>query len=619
MKRVASGFIVALLFFGLFVFEFALKPARAQSGTIAINPDGSVSSPVPANITTSDNVTYTFTGNNHLPIVVNRSNIIINGMGHTLQAPGEAGFSLTDMSNVTIENTTITNSYNAIYLISSSGNVLSGNNLTENSNDGIYLYLFSDNNVLSGNKVTANSYYGIFLDSSSGNTLSGNNVTANVGTGIWLVSFCDDNTLSGNNVKANGYNGIWVDGSCDDNTLSGNNITANSNVGIDLYSSSDNVLSSNSITANSYDGVYLTSSCDDNTLSGNNFTTNSVGIDLEYYCDNNVLSGNNVTANSYYGIYLDGSCDGNTLSGNNVAANSGYGIELDYSSDNIFSGNNVAANSYYGIYLDGSCDDNTLSGNNVAANSDGVVLYYSSGNRIFHNDFLNNTEQAAASNSPNTWDDGYPSGGNYWSDYLTKYSNATENDSSAIWNTPYNVSSGNIDRYPLMGPFHTFPAGPYNGITYYVNIVSNSTLSNFASGVSLENPAEKLLIFNVTGTSGTTGFCRVAIPLSLMSREWTVTVNGTPTSYSTTADLNYTYIYFTYPHSTQTVMITGTSVIPEFQPYMLLPLLMITLLTATVSKRRRNQGHKPLQGSRKASPSNFSPAYVDWRLSGNDY
>jgi hypothetical protein len=37
------------------------------------------------------------------------------------------------------------------------------------------------------------------------------------------------------------------------------------------------------------------------------------------------------------------------------------------------------------------------------------------------------------------------------------------------------------------------------------------------------------------------------------------------------------------------VKITSTSAIPEFQPYMLLPLLMmITLLTAAVSKRKRN-------------------------------
>ncbi|MGD0978210.1 MAG: DUF1565 domain-containing protein [Candidatus Bathyarchaeia archaeon] len=56
----------------------------------------------------------------------------------------------------------------------SSGNILSGNNVTANSDCGIYLYSSSDN-ALTGNNA-ANNYIGILLESSSGNTLSGNNV-----------------------------------------------------------------------------------------------------------------------------------------------------------------------------------------------------------------------------------------------------------------------------------------------------------------------------------------------------------------------------------------------------------------------------------------------------------
>ena len=72
MKRIVSSLVVGLLFLGLFAFMLTVQPARATSGTITINPNGSISSPAghPANITTSNNVTYTFTGNNYLPIVV---------------------------------------------------------------------------------------------------------------------------------------------------------------------------------------------------------------------------------------------------------------------------------------------------------------------------------------------------------------------------------------------------------------------------------------------------------------------------------------------------------------------------------------------------------------------
>ena len=48
-----------------------------------------------------------------------------------------------------------------------------------------------------------------------------------------------------------------------------------------------------------------------------------------------------------------------------------------------------------------------------------------SNNSFYHNNFLNNGQQVydsawdnpEVSSSVNVWDDGYPSGGNYWSDY----------------------------------------------------------------------------------------------------------------------------------------------------------------------------------------------------------
>jgi parallel beta-helix repeat protein len=376
--------MLAVLFLSLSAIALKVQKAKAQ-GTIYIMADGSINSPVPANITTSDMVTYTFTGCNHLPIVVNRSNIIINGMGYALEAVGYSyGFSLTSVDNITIENTTITRSF-----------------------------------------------IGISLQSSSGDTFSGNNITAN--------------------------------------------------------------------------GHFA------------------------------------------YGVYL-------------------------YQSS-----------------------ENVLSGNNVTANSCGINLYSSSGNRIFHNDFLNNTQetlvldgtlQVTVFNSTNTWDDGFPSGGNYWSTYPTRYPNATEVDSSAIWNASYVIDANNVDRYPLMGPFHTFDVGTWNETTYSVDTVSNSTVTN----LSFNQPA-KTLNLNVTGANGTVGFCRVAIPLSLMSGDWIVTVNVTqPENLNITTYGNYTYVYFTYHHSTETVQITSTNAIPEFPPFMLLPLLMaMTLFTAIILKKKHNE------------------------------
>jgi hypothetical protein len=59
-----------------------------------------------------------------------------------------------------------------------------------------------------------------------------------------------------------------------------------------------------------------------------------------------------------------------------------------------------------------------------------------------------------SSNSVNAWDDGYPSGGNYWSDYtgvdLRKGPYQNETGSDGIGDTPYSIDSDNADRYPLM-------------------------------------------------------------------------------------------------------------------------------------------------------------------------
>jgi hypothetical protein len=58
----------------------------------------------------------------------------------------------------------------------------------------------------------------------------------------------------------------------------------------------------------------------------------------------------------------------------------------------------------------------------------------------------------------NVWDDSKE--GNYWSDYVTRYPNATEIDGSGIWDTTYVISENNQDSYPLMSPV-AIPEFPY--------------------------------------------------------------------------------------------------------------------------------------------------------------
>jgi len=161
----------------------------------------------------------------------------------------------------------------------------------------------------------------------------------------------------------------------------------------------------------------------------------------------------NIMTNNFYGIFLDG-CNGTTISGNAITDNQ-HGIRLRSSSGNIISGNTVS-NSNWGIHLYIASKENIISGNTISDNNDGVYLASScDSNTIYQNNFINNTSQAYDAGI-NLWDDGYPSGGNYWSDYngtdlySGPYQNVTGSD--GIGDTPYYIT-GTVnaqDEYPLM-------------------------------------------------------------------------------------------------------------------------------------------------------------------------
>ena len=464
-RRAVSGTMLILVLTGMLTLAFNIQQVEA-SGTIFIRADGSVE-PSTAPISTVDNVTYIFTGNIYDEVVVERSNITIDGNGYMLQGSGSGcGFYCFGINNVTTKNTNIKNFRGGILLVSSSNNSIAGNNVANNE-QGIWLYS-SSNNSIAGNNAT-NNWYGILLDSSSNNSISGNNITANnelgIGLGIWLYYSSSNNSISGNNV-ANNNIGIELHSSSN-NSIVGNNITANNGNGISLYHSSNNSISGNNA-ANNGNGIGLIgmpSSPSNNSIVGNNATNNGSGINL-YSSSNDSVAGNNV-ANNGFGISLYSSSN-ESISGNTVANNMhGIGLYLS-SSNNSIVGNNITANSYKGIGLYYSSSNNSISGNNVANNNIGIELHSSSNNSIYHNNFINNLRQVrdyawdfpSETPSINTWDGSYPSGGNYWSDYEERYPDAEELDGSGIWDTPYVIDEDNQDNYPLMEPWTPTPPIP---------------------------------------------------------------------------------------------------------------------------------------------------------------
>ena len=134
------------------------------------------------------------------------------------------------------------------------------------------------------------------------------------------------------------------------------------------------------------------------------------------------------------------------------------GVLIQNSVDCKIYGNSICLMGSSAIVLEGS-SGNVISENTISQNAGGINLTGSDNNRIFHNNFVGNTVQLSVQSSTgNLWDDGYPSGGNYWSNHtgLDLYSgpNQDQPGSDGIVDAGYTVATGNVDRYPLVHGVH---------------------------------------------------------------------------------------------------------------------------------------------------------------------
>jgi parallel beta-helix repeat protein len=204
-----------------------------------------------------------------------------------------------------------------------------------------------------------------------------------------------------------------------------------------------------------------------NKVQGNDMTD---GVRL-YNSENNTIIDNDITVlDRRDSIFLENS-NWNTIKRNNVEINLN-GIHLSHSNNNDIIGNEFIKGPYSqfhspkgGIHFETS-GWNRIIGNKIQDNDFGVRLESSVTNIIHHNNFINNIDQAYDDMHDNFWDDGYPSGGNYWSDYtgVDLFSGPLQNipGGDGIGDTNYTIDADSVDNYPLMEP-HSGPvadAGP---------------------------------------------------------------------------------------------------------------------------------------------------------------
>lgn len=533
------------------------------------------------------------------------------------------GVKLNSSLNVTLVGNRISSEYlgKGVVLQDSSGNNVTGNWI-ETNRESIQIYGTSPHNIVSGNNITR-SYYGIVMLSSD-NIMLENNITCSdcglYAYGSNRISIVGNNITHNRNESGHGAWGLHIM-NCNSSYVGGNNLTDNQ-IGFEMHDSHDNLISGNNMSRNSgtahFDGsghIFSENNFENNTWVGlivsgatsssvirnsfdgnmdaaiqlegsyiviaeNNITnTKKSIIDRAYAIDGNYLSHCIISKNNVHGngdsVFFQQISD-TLFSDNYLKDNGGPGLYVLVAFNCTFSGNHISDSVDCGIKTR-ACNSSLFIENEIENNSLGISLQLSYHNRIYHNSLVNNTQQVYAADSTNYWDDGYPSGGNYWSDDTAddeyQGSNQTVVGSDGICDLEYFLEANNTDYYPLTGKYARLNATS----EHYVETLCTSTISDFQfNGTTIS--------FYVSGDNETIGSCRISIPTALINVTYKVFVNDTEVSHNLLQCSNSThsYLYFNCTHSTQEVII-----IPELHAYSILPLFaMTTLLAVLVYKRK---------------------------------
>lgn len=479
------------------------------------------------------------------------------------------------------------------------------------------------------NSTMRNAGWGIvFANNVSSITIRNNTLSDTVGGAINIGGWTSPNAVNvtiSNNVINNATTGISLNGNTS-NCRVLNNTVADGYVGIVLYPNvnnylvpTNNLIDGNVLNNNSGVNIELVSSPNStqsyytNTFRRNNLTnvqhlnfyvwgsnpatfiqdidsSNTVNNKKAYYATNISNAEINPTNSPDAGYLALVNCTNTTAKGFTFKSNND-GVLMAWSTNCTLRNITVQSNhvnvtnafsktsytSLFGGLTLFQSKGNTITDSTLYNDTCGIVLCLSDNNTFYHNAFIDNDRQAISDRdsplqnvssgyfSRCSWNNSLE--GNYWSDY-----NGTDANSNGIGDRPYTIDQNNTDQHPLLGKFNNFELSTPSKGPQPLSIITNSTISSPILTVWLSSPQNGLVTgqpcgirFNVTGSNGTNGFCRVMTPKALVNlSSYVVLIDSTrvnatllPASNSTFVDL-----YFTYSHSSHSVYVR----IPEPQP-----------------------------------------------------
>ncbi|PNX51646.1 MAG: hypothetical protein BV456_02380 [Thermoplasmata archaeon M8B2D] len=453
-KRIGVILLCILLIVSSLVIFFPVEAVKLSGNTFYVGGSG------PGNYTkiqdaindsSNGDTVLVYRGVYYENIVVNKTiNLIGEDRTKTVIDGGTEGcvITLKKIDGIKTSGFTIHNGKTGIYLLDSSNNNITGNNIQNNTNYGIYFNYFSNNNNIINDNIIQNNKICIYMDSNNCNNIISNNIFKNNIQAIYFY-YSSNNIIIGNDIQCGIWilneitRGIYLWGSTNDIikdnnihnisymgikpsigislegsniTIIGNNIQDNSMSGISS-SGSDIIITCNNI-QNNGEGLLIASS-KHFIISDNNIQNNRKGIRIissEHNIPDFIISGNNIQNNTEYGIYLNCPSVTNynpyvnyTITGNIIKINN-VGVFV-YQTPGWKKGisNNIISNNNIGIELKDSSLHDIIS-NNISNNEYGVYIHsLSNSNEIKNNNFINNQlKDAYFENSFfNIWNNNY--------------------------------------------------------------------------------------------------------------------------------------------------------------------------------------------------------------------